>query len=264
MCPYFCYFFLYTFLANTYFNGMSALKLISGALGFVLGGPIGAILGVGAAFLFEGITRGRAETTNHSRNFQRTDRNDFTLSLLVLIAGVVKADGKIKKSEIDFVKGHFISVLGLQGAQEAMRILKGIMEQPIPLEAVSRQISENMDYAYRLELVHLLYAVAAADKEIHSSEVDCIAKIAHHLGISPKDLSSIAAMFFASQTGPYDILEIAPDCSNDEIKKAYRLMAQKFHPDKVAHLGEDYQLQARKKFENVNEAYETLKEQRGF
>ena len=61
----------------------------------------------------------------------------------------------------------------------------------------------------------------------------------------------------------YKILEISPDASDEEVKKAYRAAAKKHHPDKVSHLGEDVRKAAEEKFAQVNEAYERIKKARG-
>jgi DnaJ like chaperone protein len=62
----------------------------------------------------------------------------------------------------------------------------------------------------------------------------------------------------------YKILEITPDASDDEVKKAYRRLAVQYHPDKVAHLGEDIKKAATEKFQKLNAAYEEVKKSRGF
>ena len=61
----------------------------------------------------------------------------------------------------------------------------------------------------------------------------------------------------------YKILEVSPDASDDEVKKAYRVAAMKHHPDKVSHLGEDVRKKAEEKFAKVNEAYDKIKAARG-
>ena len=88
--------------------------------------------------------------------------------------------------------------------------------------------------------------------------------MAGYLGISSRDYESIKAMFYNSEDNAYKILEIEKTASVDEIKKAYRKMAKKYHPDRVIHLGEEHQKGAEEKFKQVQEAYEELQKKRGF
>ena len=83
------------------------------------------------------------------------------------------------------------------------------------------------------------------------------------MGISGKDFESIQAMFYKDTAAAYKILEISPDATNTEMKKAYRKMATKFHPDKVHHLGEEFQKMAEGKFKSLNDAYQQIKKERG-
>lgn len=243
---------------------MGASKWITGGLGFVLAGPIGGIIGLAAGYLIEEMAKGDnfIPPGGQQQRTSSTRRGDFTLSFLVLIAAVMKADGKVLKSELDFVKQYLLKMYGEVHARDAVRTLGDILKQHIPIQDVSRQIRHNMDYDSRVQLTHLLFAVAAADGHVSSIEVDTIKMIAGAMGISPNDWTSIKAMFVTDQHWAYKILEVDPNASNEEIKKAYRKMAVKFHPDKVAHLGEEYQTQAKEKFQKVNQAYEELKKQK--
>jgi hypothetical protein len=58
---------------------------------------------------------------------------------------------------------------------------------------------------------------------------------------------------------PYQILEIGRNASQEEVKQAYKRLAGKYHPDKVSHLGEEFQRLAEKRFKEIQEAYEALK-----
>ena len=69
-------------------------------------------------------------------------------------------------------------------------------------------------------------------------------------------------MFAKDDKAVYRVLEISPDASNQEIKRAYRRMANKYHPDKVSHLGQEMQTLAEEKFKAVNNAYQQLKKER--
>jgi len=71
------------------------------------------------------------------------------------------------------------------------------------------------------------------------------------------------SMFVPSTDAAYKILEIKPEDSDEEVKKAYRRMAMKYHPDKVSYLGEEFKKTAHEKFQKVNQAYEQIKKERG-
>jgi DnaJ like chaperone protein len=141
-------------------------------------------------------------------------------------------------------------------------MLKDLLKKDIPLMDVCQQIGRNMDYSSRLQLLQLLFNVSIADGSVHPNELDIINRISGYLGISPTDFMSIKNMFVPETDSSYKILEIEPTASDDEVKKAYRRMAMKYHPDKVSHLGEDYRKTADEKFKKVNEAYEKIKKER--
>ena len=235
----------------------SFAKWIGGGLGFVMGGPIGGLFGFVVGSFFDNAT---VQTTSIDNNV--TTPGAFGMSLLVLIAAVMKADGKVVKSELDYVKQFFVRQFGRENAKEALVMLRDLLKQDIPVGDVCSQISRNMDYASRLQLMHLLFGVAGADGSFHSSEIKIIEMISTNLGISTSDYCSIRNMFIPETDSAYKILEIEPSATNEELKKAYRKIALKYHPDKVSHLGEDFRKTADEKFKKVNEAYEKIKKER--
>ena len=128
------------------------------------------------------------------------------------------------------------------------------------------QCGANLNYSVRLQLINMLISVAAGDGHVNANEVEVIRNIARYMRVSDADLASISAMF-SQQINPnwaYDVLELPPSCSDDEIKKAYRRMAMKYHPDKVNSLGEEVKQNATEKFRKVKDAYDYLKKERGF
>jgi DnaJ like chaperone protein len=141
-------------------------------------------------------------------------------------------------------------------------MLKDLLNQNIPVADVCSQISRNMDYSSRLQLLQLLYSVSMADGSVHPSEILVIDSIAENIGISRPDQLSIKNMFVPETDSSYRILEIERTATNDDVKKAYRRMAMKYHPDKVNHLGEEFKKTADEKFRKVNEAYEKIKKER--
>ena len=228
------------------------IKWLGGSLGFAVGGPIGALLGFIAGTVID-IT----ESSN-----RKTAQADFRVSLIVLVAAVMKVDGKVVKSELEYVKQFFVRQFGKESAKESLKLLKNILKQDILVRDICVQISENMDYSSRLQLLHLLLNISLADGAINKAEIDLIEKISGALRISRSDFVSIRNMFIPEIDSSYKILEIERSATDDDLKKAYRKMAIKYHPDKVNHLGDDLRKAADDKFKKVNEAYTKIKKER--
>ncbi|MEA3448336.1 MAG: TerB family tellurite resistance protein [Bacteroidota bacterium] len=231
-------------------------KWLGGGLGFVLGGPIGALLGFAVGSFFD--------SSSVSVTKYQTARGNFAASLIVLVAAVMKADNKVTKSELEYVKKFFTQTFGYEKAADAVLMLRDILKKDIPVEDVCAQIQRNMKYPERLQLIHFLFGVANADNQIAKNELFLIRKISTLLRIDERDFESIKSMFVKDTESAYKILEVDPNASASEIKKAYRKMAVKYHPDKVSHLGDDFQNFAKEKFQKVNQAYETLKNEKQF
>lgn len=238
------------------------LKYLGGALGWAFGGPIGGILGFIMGSVADAGKEG-LEDPNNSTNINNHSSNDFSVSLLVLCAAVMKADGKVVVGELDFVRDFFKRNFGEKKAEERILLLRDILKQNIPVRDVCIQIKAHIDHASRLEMLHLLFGIATADGSVSNEEDELIKSIAYWLGISSYDYESIKAMFLKGSrsdiTWAYKVLETNEEASTEDLKKAYRKMAVKFHPDKVSHLGVEYQKDATEKFKKVQEAWELIK-----
>lgn len=255
---------------------MSVGKWILGGLGFVLGGPIGALIGVFIASMFDAGSRTlepgddaepSSDSTSHRTSSSRRTATvgDIRVSIVVLIACVMKADGRVQKSEVNYIKPFLLRNFGEDGAKEALQLLKQLLQRDIDPVAVSRQIGQNVNYSTRLELLHLLLELANADGEVCEAEKQVIEVIAINMGLSQADYQSLAAMYRKAQdpNWAYTVLEIEVTATDDEVKRAYRRMAMKYHPDKVANAGEEIRRQATEKFRTINRAYEHIKTLRG-
>ena len=237
-----------------------------GGLGWVLAGPIGGIIGYAMASMNEerggsGLG-GMFGLPKSGGDYPQTRAGDFTVSLLVLFGQVMKADKQLLKSELDYVKKFLTTNFGRDNARDLMVLFKDIIKQDYSLPTVCRQVKNHMDHPARLEMIHVLFGLSQSDGEIHPDEIDVIRKISGYLGVSSSDFDSIQAMFVKDTTAAYTILEIDPSVGDQEIKRAYRKMAAKFHPDKVSHLGKEFQEMAEEKFKAISEAYEQIKKER--
>jgi len=248
-------------------------KWIAGALGYAIGGPIGALLGFAFGSVFDDsslaadeprrVESGRRNST-YEKYRHRTQAGDFAASLLVLSAAVMKADGKLLKSELNYIKDFYQRQFGEQQAAYHMGVLKDLLKKDIPIREVCGQIKYYMEHPARLQLLHFLYGIAQSDGHVHSSEERIIKQISDGLGISLKDYRSIKAMFYKDASSAYKILEVNTRVTEGELKKAYRKMAKKYHPDKLKNLGEAHVKAAEEKFIEVQKAYEQIKKEKGW
>jgi DnaJ like chaperone protein len=245
-------------------------KWLGAGLGFTLGGPIGAALGFAVGSFVDGfsvddLTKEQQEyqQQNPQRRIKNTQSGDFEISLLVLASIIIKADGKIDQKELDFVRVQFVGMYGKERANNAFKLFKEVLKKAVSSRQVCMQIRQHMPHASRLQLLHFLFGIAKADGQVTKLEVEEIRKISSYLYINPNDFESIKAMFYDASDNAYKILELTKSASNDELKKAYRKMAKKYHPDKVQDLGEAHVKGAKEKFQNIQNAYESIKNERG-
>ena len=263
---------------------MGAVKWIGGFLGWVTMGPIGALIGFllgkavdtyidGSHQLPGGDSAGGQGGYQQPGGYQRTttnrrytadeQRNSFFVSLLVLSSAVIKADGKTLPAELNFVREFFRTNFGEQAAQQAMQILQQLDRQQVNIYSVGDQIASNMNYSQRMQLLQYLVQIAMADGSFDKSEKSVLEAIASVIRLTSTDAASIISMYYKEEQSAYTILEISPSATDDEVRAAYRRMAMKNHPDRVATLGPEVQKAAAERFQQIHEAYETIKKQRG-
>ena len=245
--------------------------MLSGPIGAILGAILGSMVDKGIAVLSSDNSSGNTGTYDRTGRSgttysgRRASVGDIRVSILVLIACVMKADGRLLKSELEHVKAYLRANYDEAGAKQALQLLKQLLEKDIDPVSVSRQIGENVNYSTRLEIVHMLLDLANVDGDFDPREQQVIEQIAAGMGLSQADYNSLAALYQKTKdpNWAYTVLEIEPTASDDEVKKAYRRMALRYHPDKVAGAGEEVVKNATEKFRAVNEAYEAIKAGRG-
>ncbi len=246
------------------------IRILFAILGFfVLRWP-GAALGYLLGYLFEFIQgpAGNSRTGQSFRDaFERgpeVSPADFELNLLSLCSIIIKADGEASQRELDYVRQYFVSTYGREKANAIFRTFNEVVKKrEVSTERIAGYLAGRTRYATRLQIVHFLFGIAGADGGISEPELIKLQEIAGHFRLRERDFESIKAMFFKSTDHAYRILEIDKSVSDQEVKKAYRRMAKKYHPDRVVTQDEAIKKGAEEKFKEVQKAYERIQEERG-
>ena len=261
---------------------MSALgKWIGGFLGFAQGGPLGAIVGFVIGWLFDKQVESFAAEEYNNREYDNThtahdprrayegQRNSFLFSLLTLSAYIIRADGRVMHSEMETLRRFLRTNFGQQAVGQGESIILAIFEQQKQMGAAQfrdtirsacEQISWHLSYSERLQLLNFLVILAQADGIVATEEINALKEVATYLGLTPQDVDSMLNLRGSAGNleSAYKVLGITKDATDDEVKAAYRKMALKHHPDRVATLGDDVRRAAEQKFKEINEAKETI------
>ncbi|EAR02629.1 TerB family tellurite resistance protein [Maribacter sp. HTCC2170] len=242
------------------------IKWFAAFIGFTIRGFSGAILGFLVGSFFDSLSGGGKgpSTVFGDMTRQSVTPADFELNLLSLCSIVIKADGNVNQREMDYVRQYFVATYGKDKANAIFRTFNDInKKREISAQRICTYLNQRTRYEVRLQLLHFLFGIAQADGSVSNPEVSKIREIAGYLRVAIRDFESIMAMFIKSADNAYKILEIDKTATNDEIKKAYRTMAKKYHPDRVNTENEAIKKGAEEKFKEVQKAYEQIQKERG-
>ena len=249
---------------------MAIGKWIGGVIGWMAGGPLGALAGFVIGSLFDStvITTNIQPQNNDDPTIGH--RNSFLFSMLVMASYIIKADGKIMHSEMEFVRRFLRDNFGEQAMNEGNQNLLNLFEQRKRMDAVNpnsfkqtiydcgQQIAANLNYGERLQLLRFLAMIAMSDGNVCVQEIEALREVATAMNLSANDVDSMLNLGSSNLDAAYKVLEIDSSATDDEVKAAYRALAKKHHPDRVATLGDDIHKAAEEKFRQINEAKEQI------
>ncbi len=202
--------------------------------------------------------------------------NKFFILLIICSAKVLAADGKIDQAEIQMVKNFFMMNFGFR--DKSLLWVEETLQKELRYNRsvvfLAMDINKHFDYPTKLAMVDFLFRLAGSDSAINENEKKVLNEFIAALGINTNDQAFLRARYYtgssrysSSSTSKgkgrehyLRILGLVEGVSQDEVKSAYRQLAKKFHPDVVAHLGDDVRLASEKRMKEILEAYEFLKD----
>lgn len=241
--------------------GLALGAWLGNVYGWELGGPAGCLLGFVAGTVIDSFELHLFRKSNKKKTM-----GEFSSNLIIVIAAIMKTEGQVVKPELDYVKTFLKQHFGEKEATNALIQLYKVLKQNIPLDKACAYIRHHIDYSTRLQLINFLYNLAKIDGQITDAEQKTLNFISHGLKVNVSDKRSVGSMLVHEDSIllAYGTLGVHRSASIIDIKKAYRNLATKYHPDKVAFLGDDLKKVANEKFQQLSRAYETIKKERNF
>ncbi|MEI6891033.1 MAG: co-chaperone DjlA [Pontiella sp.] len=235
-------------------------KIVGGVLGSLLG-PLGAVVGVGIGHQFD-------KGANRLKQTAQT----FQVAFFGCLAKMARADGSISKEEIEAVE-QIMARFNYTGAvrDQAIEIFRRAKDDPHTAADYINQLASVIQFNPQIAMTFIsaLHTIAAADGEIHPNERDILLQAERAFRLRPGTIDAMlsggrgnAAAFIDNA---YKVLEVSPDSTDAEIKKVYRKKCMEFHPDKLASKGlpDEFMTYAHDQLTKINEAYDTIKKERG-
>ena len=251
---------------------MGYARWIGAFFGGMAGGFFGALAGYALGALGENLFDSGNGNRPTRSNAAEGERNSYLMSLLILTAHIIQADGKIMHSEMEYVRQMLRNAFGKQAEVQGEAILRRLFERRKQLGEnewnrqivqICREMASAMTLEQRSGLLALLSEIAKADGSVHPNEVEQLKFIADRIGVGSAAIDQLLNLGENSLEAAYKVLGVAPDASDDEVRKAYRRMALQYHPDKVANLGDDVKAAAEKKFKELGHAKDLIWAARG-
>lgn len=242
------------------------IKWVAAFLGYYMFRIPGAVLGLILGILLENLEN----TTKHSGRSggnvtrQTSFPGDFELNLIALCSIISKADGPVNPQELDYIQQYFLNTYGKKKADAILNSFTKILKKKeIPAQRVCTYMRQHTAYEVRIQLLHFLFGIAQADGIVNRAEASTLKEVSGYLHMKRNDFENIKSLFIKNTDNAYSILDLDREATDKDLKKAYRNMAKKYHPDRVVTQNETIRKEAEEKFKEIQQAYETIQKERG-
>ena len=235
---------------------------LGAGLGFLRGGPFGALVGGVAEHFLEKKLQSRLKNTLPGIY----KKGDFITCLVIILTRVGMINGPLTSNQIEIIHKFFLKNLNFCGEdfKTIDPLILEVQNKKPDIEKFVEEYKNSCKSNYNLLLLALCYQVSLMEKNLCVETESLLKKIVLFLGISYEQHNKIRNKYSLGELKtPYNILNISSDVSNEEVKTAYRNLISKCHPDRVQHEGKEAVEKAHIKFLEAQTAYNELKRERG-
>lgn len=221
-----------------------------------------------------GLTKGGALRTAFDSvwgvlGFERTpaqSRVAFTIAVITLAAKMSKADGVA--SEIEAEAFDQVYVVPEEEHDNVKRLFQLASQDVAGYETYARQIASQLadEPEVKTSVLECLFHIACADGVLHPAENDFLAEVARIFGLSATEFQAIRRCYVRDPDGPYEVLGLAADATDDDIKKRYRDLVKRHHPDGLVSKGipPEFLCASERRLAAITAAYEAIQLERGW
>ncbi len=203
---------------------------------------------------------------------QSESHNRFVWLLVHILVKIAQLDDHVSKDEVQTIQRFFQYNLHYNQTKMAWvkNLIKEATESTETLESMLEEFKRTFAYEPRLILLELIYQIVYTKHPVPPNELEKARQIAIFLEISQYDLRTIEAKYTyhrqrqaaearVNDAQYYAVLGLEPGADFETIKKSYRQLSMKYHPDKVSHLGDEFKQVAEEKMKEINAAYDFFK-----
>jgi DnaJ like chaperone protein len=203
---------------------------------------------------------------------QTESHNRFVWLLIHILVKISQMDGHVSRDEVQTIQRFFQYNLRYNQTQMAWvkNLIKEATSSTDTLETLLQEFRQTFAYEPRLILLELIYQIVYTKDPVPENELATARRIAAFLEISDYELRTIEAKYtyqknrtaaggLGDDAQNYAVLGLESGADLESIKKSYRQLSMKYHPDKVAHLGDEFKNVAEEKMKEINSAYDYFK-----